>query len=172
MPKSTFGVVFSFLVALVATLMVPSFFSRVEISFLIAPVVISFYFVSSTTAAWLAFGAGCLLDCLHVLPRLGFLGSAYLGAALIVYPWRLFFFKESLSTLPIMTYLFSFFTTLIQPLLALFFDLPSFTFSLHWFFTDCLIMPLVDAAYACLFFSLPYLLYTHYYRKSSARRWG
>ena len=170
MPDKFFGLVLSFVFAFLLSLIVPSFFSKVEVSFLIPVLVMSFYFVSLNSAAWLALGIGLLLDILNLLPRLGFLGSAYLVTALILYPWRLYFFKDAFSTLPIMTYLFSVFSSLIQALIALLFDLPSFSFSVSWLVSDCFIMPLIDAAGALIFFSLPHFLYSNYYRIKKTRR--
>lgn len=164
------GLVISFLFSLLLSLIVPSFFSKVEVSFLIPALVMSFYFVSLKSVAWIALGSGLFLDILNLLPRLGFLGSSYLATALLLYGWRLYFFKDAFSTLPIMTYLFSMFSSILQALIALLFDLPSFSLSVSWLVFDCFIMPLLDAGYALLFFSLPHLLYNNYHRLKNRKR--
>jgi hypothetical protein len=128
-----------------------------------------FYFTTRTNVAWVALGCGLLVDCIFLSPRLGFLGASYLLAALILYPARLFFFKEASSTLLIMTYLFAAVATAIQALIALGIDMPSFSFSWRWVATDCLIMPLVDVAYALLFFLLPQLFYKQFLIRSIRR---
>lgn len=168
MPKRFFGLIVSFALALLLTLVVPSFFSKVEVSFLIPPLVMSFYFVSLKNGAWQALACGLFLDSVNLMPRLAFLGSTYLATTLILYSVRLYFFKDAFSTLGIMTYLFSVMASLIQALVALLLDFP-FTLTLTWLFCDCFIMPLLDAAFAVVFFSLPHFFYTYYYRKKYTR---
>jgi len=170
MPKRFFGLIVSFALAFLLSLVVPSFFSKVDISFLIPPLVMSFYFVSLKKAAWFALACGLFLDSVNLMPRLAFLGSTYLATTFILYPVRLYFFKDAFSTLAIMTYLFSVAASVIQALVALllFLDFP-FTLSPTWLFCDCLIMPLLDAAFALFFFSLPHFFYTHYYKKKHTR---
>ncbi|MDB6081107.1 MAG: mreD [Chlamydiia bacterium] len=164
MPKSRLGCTATFIVAMLLALIIPSFMATIKINFFVPPLVIAFYFVSLPTAAWLSLLFGLILDGVQLLPRFGFLGSSYLITCLILYQWRLYFFKDAFSTVPIMTYLFSFICTLVQALSAHLFDLPSFSLTIHWFVSDVLIMPLLDAAYALSVFSLPHFVYRQYYK--------
>src|SRR5581483_267776 len=125
MPRTFSGIAVAFASAFILAIIFPSFFSRVEINFFVAPLVFSLYVLSKTQVAWLALLSGCFLDCLNVLPRLGFTGFFFLSAALLLFPQRHYFFKDSSSTLPIMTYLFSALSSMIQGLIASLFDLPA-----------------------------------------------
>lgn len=168
MPRRFFGLVISFALAVIFTLVVPIFFSKVEIAFLAIPLVMSFYFIPLKHAATAALFCGLFLDAVNLLPRLGFLGSTYLATTLLLYSAKRYFFKEAFTTLFIMTYLFSFIASCLQVVVSFLLDLP-FTLTLTWLFCDCLIMPLFDAAFAMFVFSLPHFLYCYYYKKKYVR---
>lgn len=164
MPKTLFGCIQNFLIAGLLAFIVPSFISNIEISFFVPPLVIAFYIISYAKAAWLSLLCGLILDAVQLLPRFGFLGSTYLATCLLIYPLRVYFFRDAFSTLPIMTFIFSVTATLIQAVSANLFDLPAFSLNLHWLISDAFIMPLLDAAYAVTIFSLPQFLYSQYHR--------
>jgi cell shape-determining protein MreD len=170
MPQRFFGVIISFCAAILLQLALPAFYSSWQINFLIIPLVMLFYFLSKTSCAWLALLCGCLIDCLYTHARLGFTGTSYLIGALILYEYRLYFFKDAYSTLAIMTYLFSCISSCIEAPLHLFFGVEVFVISIQWLAVDCFLMPLLDASCAFLLFSLPHFLYRQYHsylRKTS-----
>lgn len=143
---------------LLLTLFTPCFFSVVPINFLAAPLVMLFYNSQRSTAVWLAFLSGCFCDSLLLSPRFGFLGLSFALTSWFLYDWRLYFFKDSRLTILIMTYCFSFFSTVVQNIIALFFDLPIAFYSLRSFLSDLFFMPLVDALFAWTIFSFfPFL---------------
>lgn len=125
-------------------------FSPMPINFLAAPIVMLFYNASLPCTLWLAFLSGCFCDSLMLSPRFGFLGLSFALTSWLLYNWKFYFFKDSRLTIFIMTYCFSFVCTLVQNILALFFDLPVVLYSAHALF----IMPLIDAIFAWTVFSL------------------
>src|SRR5438132_111954 len=114
MPKKKPGLYFCFFIAFLLQLMQPALFPSCKINFLVIPILISFYFVSKSVALWLSLFCGAFFDCLYSHARIGMTSTAYILAALILYEYRLYFFKEAISTLAIMTYLFSTLSSLIE----------------------------------------------------------
>lgn len=139
---------------LLLTLVVPCFFSSIRIYFLAAPMVMLFYNATRVQTLLISLLCGCYLDALMASPRFGFLGLSFAITSWFLYDWRLYFFKDSRSTILIMTYCFSFLLTIVQNVVALIFDLPTPVYSLSWVFSDLVVMPLVDAFFAWTFFSL------------------
>ena len=74
-----------------------------------------------------------------------------------IYQQKRHFFADSLSTLPVMTFLFSSLSSFFLGILLYNIELINI-FSWRWIATDLLLMPLVDAAYAFCLFILPPLL--------------
>ena len=118
------------------------------IQFLAGPCIMFMYTTSRSFCLWAAFLSGLFLDCLMLSPRLGLMATSWVVALATLYPWRLYFFKDSRSTLIIMTYLFVFLTSLLEALFALLLDLPTPLFSLRWCVSDLVLMPLLDAMWA------------------------
>jgi hypothetical protein len=162
MPERSSGIFISSFVAILMTLLFPSLVSNIEINTLAPIVIILLYHRTMMTTAWSALLLGCLLDVVHASPRLGFFGTSYLLSCFVIASLRRYFFKEALSTLSIMTCLFALLLALLQPILALLFELPAFPCTLRWIATDLVLMPLADALYAFVFFSLPHFIYTRY----------
>jgi hypothetical protein len=142
----------SLALCLFLTLFAPCFFSSLPINFLAAPFVMLFYTSTLSTTIWLSFLSGCCVDSLMLSPRFGFLGLSFAVTSWLLYDWRLYFFKDSRLTILIMTYCFSFVCTLIQNIIALFFDLPLSFYSLKWLYL--FLMPFFDAIFAWTLFSL------------------
>jgi len=77
---------------------------------------------------------------------------------MILFNQRRNFFGDSLSTIPILTYLFSAVCTLLQGILINLFDKQSI-FSLPWFGYDLLVMPAFDALFGWCLINLPTLIF-------------
>lgn len=136
------------------------------IHFLAAPCVMMLYTASQSNCMLVAFASGLMLDCLTLTPYLGFMGISWLIAMRFLYPWRLYFFKDSLSTLAIMTYLYMLLTSITEGLVALLLDVASPLLSLRWFISDVLLMPLADAIWG----SVTSLLLLTVFKKITAFR--
>jgi hypothetical protein len=97
---------------------------------------------------------GTLLDLFSSYNRLGICGLNYTLTTWILYRQRENFFSDSLTTLPLMTILFSVISTTIQLTLLFPFDRTinlTFLSALH----DLIIMPIADGFYAFIIFILP-----------------
>jgi hypothetical protein len=98
------------------------------------------------------------MDLLESHSRIGFFAVTYWITIGMLYRLKRQFFEDKLSTLPVMTFFFGLFSTVIQAIL-----LNAMGIALHltgqWIVTDLLLYPLVDALYALLWFAIPsYLL--------------
>lgn len=164
MATSTRGCILWLVVALLASCVFPAV-GGLHVTYVAAPLVMLFYNGSLGLCLWVALASGILLDAVELTPRLGFLGLSYLLSCRMLYPLRLYFFKDSSITLPVMTFLFSFLAGCTEILVALFFDisLPK----TQW--QHLLLLPLVDAFVSLVVFMLPSFLW-HQYRVRRARR--
>lgn len=107
---------------------------------------------------WLSIACGVIMDMLGAHTRIGFFAVTYWITTAILYRLKQQFFEDKLSTLPVMTFFFAIFSTIIQAIL-----LNAMGVTLHltgqWVVTDLLMYPLADALYALLWFAIPsYLL--------------
>jgi rod shape-determining protein MreD len=101
---------------------------------------------------------GLILDLLSSHTRLGIHALNFCITLLVIYPQKRNFFADSLTTLPIMTFLFASLSTLIMVFLVYGLEMND-VLSWHWVITDLLIMPAADAAYAFCCFILPGLIF-------------
>ena len=169
MPEGRIGLITSFIVAFIFELFAPRFsgFQQcglTSINFLIPPLIFAIYSSSEKKVLWLALFSGLTADILELTPRLGFLGISYLLTALLIYPYRLFFFKDSLSTPFIMTALFSCLNTILTTLLSHLTQTGPLLINVRFCFTELLLMPFVDAIYTLTIFLLPRYAISQYYR--------
>lgn len=117
---------------------------------------------------WLALACGLIIDLLAAQTRLGLYSLNYCAVTWILFNQKKHFFEDSFSTFPIMTFLFSVISTLFHALL-LYISSHSIEFSWGWIKSDLIFMPLTDALYAALAFTIPYhLLPKKYFRKRKA----
>lgn len=150
----TLRVWIAFLFAAIPALVFPVFIPSLRLVFFAPFLVLMFYKKPFTQCLWLAFGCGLFMDLLAPYPRLGVLALTYCLASIGVYRAKARFFEDSSISLPIMTFFFVVISTIFELfLLKLFTSGP--TLSLRWIITDLLMLPLVDALYAWIWFALP-----------------
>jgi hypothetical protein len=101
--------------------------------------------------AW-AIGLGLCMDLLSSYNRFGITALNYFLCTLLLYPQKKHFFSDRLSTLPIMTFLFTAFSLILHAQSQL------ISLSWGWIATDLLLMPLGDALCAFLLYIAPPLL--------------
>ena len=147
----------AFLIALASLL----FFPSTHLVFLAPFLIISLYKYPLISALWRALGCGLLFDLLSSTPLFGQTALIYSLATLFLFPQRLNFFEDKLSTLPLMTGLFSLLTTLLNGFLLFFIGRP---LNLHWpmVITDFIGMSMIDGVYGLLLFTLPFQIYTFF----------
>ena len=148
----------TFLFSLFLTLMIPSLFPNIKVSFFAPFLIMACYKKTLSDCLWLAFLCGLILDLLSSNTRLGIHALNFCFAVMVLYPQKRNFFADSLSTLPIMTYLFSGVSSLFMVLLLYSLEMMNML-SWHWLLTDVILMPAVDACYAFCCFILPALIF-------------
>lgn len=167
MAKSLRASIFLLILGILASCVVPTI-GGMHVTYVAAPLVMLFYNASLGMCLWAALLSGVLLDAIELTPRLGFLGLSYLLSCRMLYSLRLFFFKDSNITLPVMTFLFSLLASFTEILVALFFDISIPKTSLE----ELLVLPIVDAFVALSVFMLPTFLWHQYRVRMSRRRYS
>ncbi|MFZ0566065.1 MAG: hypothetical protein WAM28_07765 [Chlamydiales bacterium] len=150
-----FNPAIAFWIAFLATLFCPALFSKFHLLYFAPYLILSYYKFSRFAVLWRAIGCGILIDLFSSTPCFGLSSINYCLVSFFLYGQTRNFFEDKLSTLPLMTALFSFLSTLISVILALCFD-QKIVLSWKWSVTDLIGMSLFDALFALIFFSLPH----------------
>ena len=130
-------------------LVIPVIFPSVRLLFF-APCLVIFYYQRSLLASlWASLICGFIVDTLSCTPQFGIYALNYCLCTAFLYPQKRNFFADSISTLPLMTLLFSLLSTTIDGIFNI------YSLSWHWFVTDFFLMPFGDALYALCIFLLP-----------------
>ena len=148
----------AFIFCLLMTLFAPSLFPYAKLSFFAPFLIITCYKKNLSACLWIALLCGLILDLLSTNARLGIHALDFCFTLMILQPQKRNFFADSLTTLPIMTFLFASISTLVMAILVYSLEMKN-VLSWHWIFTDLIIMPSADAAYAFCCFILPALLF-------------
>lgn len=150
----TLTISLAFLLSFLSAWLFPVFFPSFPLTYFAPFLIIVYYKYSLSKSLWLSLLCGLSIDLFSSYPRLGISAINYCLTSAFLYHQKRHFFEDRLSTLPIMTCLFSFFSTFLQAIILSIFD-NSINFSLYWIFTDLLIMPIIDSFYAFMLFTLP-----------------
>lgn len=148
----------AFGITVLLTLLTPILVPAARLDFFAPYLIIVFYKCPRIKALWIAAGCGLFLDLLSTQSRLGIHALSFVLATAMLYPQRRHFFADSMSTLPIMTFLFSILSTISTVSLSLVLE-RDLLLTKGWVVTDLLIMPFFDAAYAFFAFILPLRLF-------------
>lgn len=154
----------SFLLGIILTIAMPVIEPSIKLTFFSPFLIIACYQKPLKTCLWLAFWCGLFIDLLSDYSRIGLYASDYCLTLVLLYPQRRHFFSDSLSTLPIMAFIFSLLSAFIMAVVLYGVEMKS-VFSWPWTIHNLLIIPCLDAAYAFLFFILPPLLFGKKRRK-------
>jgi len=147
----------AFWIGLCCLLIGPLFFPKVHLFYFVPYLVICLYRYSRILVLWRACLCGIMIDLLSSGSVFGLTSINYCCVSFFLFGQTRNFFEDKLSTLPLMTFLFSFLSTLFLAFSALFIQ-RAYSFSWKWAVTDLIGMPIVDALYASLVFSLPFQL--------------
>src|SRR5262245_6915899 len=98
-------------IALFCTFFGPILFPQLHLSYLTPYLVICFYKYSRIGVLWRAFMCGIILDALSSSSFFGFSSLNFCLVSFLLYGQTRNFFEDKLSTLPLMTFLFSFLST-------------------------------------------------------------
>lgn len=135
------------------TIFVPLMFPSLRLLFFVPFLIILFYQKSLPYCLWAAFFCGLFIDLLSNQSPFGFYAFIYTLTAALIYRQKRNFFSDHLSTLPLMTFLFSFTATALG-LFFLYIFGSSIHIGIQWIFTDLVFMPLFDGLYAFVWFIL------------------
>lgn len=147
------SLIVAFFSGLGLTLLMPVIAPSLRLLFFAPFLVISFYKKSFPYSLWCSFFCGLIIDLLSVQSPFGFYACNYTLTTAILYNQKRNFFSDHLSTLPLMTFLFSFTATILQVLFVYIFG-NHVSLGLQWIFSDLFIMPGSDALFALLWFIL------------------
>lgn len=129
----------------------------IKLAFYAPLIVICFYRLPFILCLWVSLACGLLIDLLASTQMFGVHALNYCLSTALIYGRRQNFYNDSISTIPVLTALFSVSSTLLQ-LIFLFSMDKSFTLTWKWVATDIILMTLLDSAYAFSCFTLPYVL--------------
>lgn len=142
-----------FINCLLFTLIMPVIAPSLRLLYFVPFLIILFYQKSFSYSLWASSLSGLIIDLLSTQPPFGFHACLYSLATAILYHQKRNFFADHLSTLPIMTFLFSCLVTVLAVGVLLIFGTP-IVLGWTWIFSDLLAMPLCDAVFAFLWFIL------------------
>lgn len=152
-----------FFSALLLFLCMPVLLPSLRLFFLVPFLIILFYKRKLSTCLWSSLGCGLIVD-LFSYSRFGMIAFSYVCATWILYRFKRHFFADSLSTLPIMTFLFSSLSIFIQFLLLSTFE-KDIQLSWQWWISDLIVFPLLDALYGFAVYIVPGWLFGKPIRK-------
>lgn len=147
-----------FFAGLAFTLFSPLYIPYIKLLWFAPFLCVLFYQKPILDCFWMALGCGVIVDLTTSTHHFGLHALNYVAVSGLLYAQKRHFFGDSLSTLPIMTYLFSVSSTILQMIfLNLFEDVNILSFG--WILRDLALMPLADSAYAFVLFVIPWRLY-------------
>lgn len=157
--------------SLFAQLFFPVFFPGIPFFYFAPFLVIVFYKKEFQAALKIAFFCGLFLDLLYSNLRLGLYAANFFFTVWVLYDKKKHFFEESLTTIPLMTFLFSLVSFFFQIFLLKIFDRTNSYLSFA-LFQDIFFMALLDAIYGFVWFTLPHNLFAKHkirFKKKSKR---
>lgn len=157
MPTSSWGFALTSLLCLSCTFFLPFFFFKTPVQFHVPFLVLCLYRYSMKKSIWIALVTGFFVDCLFSYERLGWVALSYLFTSFITYRLKNFFFQDSVWTLALITYIYSFFSNGIQMGLTHLFD-PIYPTVIQWTLSDWIITPSFDAFFSLISITFPLLL--------------
>ena len=144
----------AFFFALIPILFLTPWLPQWKLTYFAPFLVICYYKKPFETCLWLSLMCGLMMDLLSSQRHLGLYALNYCLVTSCLYSQKKHFFEDSLSTLPIMCFLFALISSLLHiPLYSLFES--KATLGDEWWLNDLVIMPAIDALYGFVFFTLP-----------------
>lgn len=149
---------YAFLLGLLLTLTMPVIAPQWHLTYFAPFLIIAIYQKSLPTCLFLAIICGTILDLLSAYPTFGLHAASYCASLIAIYPQRRNVFADSLTTLPIMTAVFSSISCCLLALLLHFLDVAD-VFSWSWVATDLIALASVDGALSFILYILPSLVF-------------
>lgn len=156
---------FLFTYSLILTLTLPALFPSQRFAYFAPLLVFSIYRYSRILCLWLALICGLILDLLSAEMRFGIYALNYTLCVLMLGYFKNYFFEDSFSTIPLMTILFSYLSTIIFLFLLYAFNSQALL-SWEWVKRELIQMPLSNAIYAILTFTVLALIFPRKTKKA------
>lgn len=141
---------FFFLLSLIALLLAPNVFPSVRLLTFSPFFAIVFQRKNFITSLWIACACGLLVDLFTVDIRFGVFALCSAATAALTFRFKSYFYEDNLFSIPLYTAVIS--TVFSSMQLILIHHLVTFNFSL-------LFMPLLDAFYGFVWFTVPRMVY-------------
>jgi hypothetical protein len=152
-------------------LFLPALMPGIKLFYFVPFLIVMYYQFSFIGSLWASLACGVIIDCLSVHIFFGLTAFVYCLTTLFLYRHRTYFFADRITTLPIMTYLFSTYATLLLMATSSIFEKKQL---ISWtlIYSDLIVMPALDGLYALIFFVVPFKLFGkgQYSRKNSFSR--
>ncbi len=154
-----------FLYSFALTLILPAMFPGQHLACFAPLLVFALYRYSKMACLWLALLCGLILDLLSAEMRFGIYALNYTLTIYLLFYFKYYFFEDSLSTIPIMTILFSYISAIL--LLFILYALNSQNImSWEWVKLELIQKPISNAIYAVLAFTLLSLIFPRRTKKT------
>lgn len=165
---STLILFYSYLAALIPLLYAPLLFGKFNIMTSAPLLFYILYKRGLSKALFHAFILGILQDLLASQTPMGFWTFNMVLTLFVLQRLKNLFFIEKIFTLPLLTLFFSCFSSLTYFLLFHTFC-SKIHLSLKWVLTDLVVLPVGDALYALIAFSVPYYVLSKFFKETSRR---
>lgn len=160
-----------FLTALLASLLIPPVWPSAKIYFFVPFLIITFYQLTFVNCLWVSIACGTIVDSLSVHSFFGLNAFIYCLTTFVLHSQRTHFFADRVSTLPLMTTLFSITATLLFMLSAIILEGKQLL-SWHLIYSDLILMPGCDALYGWICFVVPLQIVAELKRQKRQFRHG
>lgn len=157
---------FAFILTTLLTLFMPILFPNWRLLFFAPVIIITYYQKSYLASLWTSCLCGIVQDLLSAQTHFGLYACSYTAATSLLYYQRYYFYADSITTLPIMTFFFSALSAMVQWGLVYAFE-PNISISWKWIFTDVVYMPVLDCLYGFFVFVFFNLCFGKRSRKGS-----
>jgi hypothetical protein len=132
-------------------------------------IILCFYRSSKINALQWSLACGLFVDLFSADTRIGTYAINYVAVSFFLYRYQFHFFEDRFSTLPLMTFIFTALSMILQTVIF-FISGKVFSLSWEWFISDLLAIPLQTALYAWVAFILPQSLFISLKRRYYLRR--
>lgn len=159
-------IIFSlFLYTLTLMITLSALFPYLHILYFAPFIVFTIYRRPKIASIWIGLVCGLAIDLFSAQTRFGVYALNYTLTTWTLYKIQHYFFEDSLTTIPIMTLFFVWFSAIYQVFFLYAFDSISL-FSWIWLKVEFIKYPLYSVLYSCIFFLIPALLFPRKTKKA------
>lgn len=141
---------FAFFLSLLGILFIPPLFPSLQLVFFAPFLTILYYKKDLLGCLWGSLFCGLILDLLSAESRLGLYAINYMLVTMIIYRLKYNFFSDSVTTLPLLTFLFSLVSTILEIVMMIIFDYP-LSLKGNWLIHSIFVTPMFSAMYSLIY---------------------